>query len=108
MHYSKKNTLKFQNPDTKENRYNRKPLKRKQLQMAHSGVIKSLAELMRWAGGVSVVKGKGDCKEEVDLDREDQESRLNLYKAGLTLEQIESKVKTSTTSRMFKDRKGAD
>jgi len=67
-------------------------LKRKQLQMAHSGVIKSLAELMRWAGGVSVVKGKGDCKEEVDLDREDQESRLNLYKAGLTLEQIESKV----------------
>merc|ERR1719318_69721 len=47
---------------------------------------------MRWAGGVAVVKGKGDCKEEVDLDREDQESRLNLYKAGLTLEQIESKV----------------
>jgi len=67
-------------------------LKRKQLQMAQSGVIKSLAELMRWAGGVSVVKGKGDCKEEVDLEREDQESRLNLYKAGLTLEQIESKV----------------
>eukprot|EP00090_Calanus_glacialis_P001167 TRINITY_DN10810_c0_g1_i5.p1 TRINITY_DN10810_c0_g1~~TRINITY_DN10810_c0_g1_i5.p1 ORF type:complete len:841 (-),score=327.64 TRINITY_DN10810_c0_g1_i5:70-2565(-) len=60
--------------------------------MAQTGVIKSLAELMRWAGGVAVVKGKGDCKEEVDLDREDQESRLNLYKAGLTLEQIESKV----------------
>ena len=67
-------------------------LKRKQLQMAQSGVIKSLSELMRWAGGVSVVKGKGECKEEVDLEREDQESRLNLYKAGLTLEQIESKV----------------
>jgi len=67
-------------------------LKRKQLQMAQSGVIKSLSELMRWAGGVAVVKGKGDCKEEVDLEMEDQESRLNLYKAGLTLEQIESKV----------------
>eukprot|EP00092_Neocalanus_flemingeri_P030405 GFUD01033005.1.p1 GENE.GFUD01033005.1~~GFUD01033005.1.p1 ORF type:complete len:1447 (+),score=438.90 GFUD01033005.1:81-4421(+) len=67
-------------------------LKRKQLQLAQSGVIKSLGELLRWAGGVAVVKGKGDSKEEVDLEKEDQESRLNLYKAGLTLEQIESKV----------------
>lgn len=67
-------------------------LKKKQAQLAKTGVIKSLGELMASAGGVVVMKGKGEEKEKVDIQQEDMESRLNLYKAGLTLDQIESKV----------------
>ena len=67
-------------------------LKRKQLQLARTGVIKSLAELMKLAGGVAVCRGKGDNKEEVNIEEEEQESRLNMYKAGLSLDQIEKKM----------------
>ena len=67
-------------------------LKRKQLQLARTGVIKSLSELMKLAGGVAVCRGKGDNKEEVDIEEEEQESRLNMYKAGLSLDQIEKKM----------------
>ena len=67
-------------------------LKRKQLQLARSGVIKTLSELMRLAGGVTVCRGKGDNKEEVNIEEEEQESKLNMYKAGLSLDQIEKKM----------------
>ena len=67
-------------------------LKRKQLQLARTGVIKSLSELMKLAGGVTVCRGKGENREEVNIEEEEQESRLNMYKAGLSLDQIEKKM----------------
>ena len=64
-------------------------LKMKQLQLAKSGMVQTLGELMKDAGGVAVVKGKGEL---VDIDKEDQESRVHLFQAGLTLDHIEQKV----------------
>ena len=67
-------------------------LKRRQTSLAKTGVIRSLGELVEGAGGVVVMKGRGEARQEVDIAQEDMESRLHLYRAGLSLEQIERKV----------------
>ena len=64
-------------------------LKKKQASLASSGVVKSLGELVAGAGGVRVRRGRGPARQEVEVGH--LESRLHLYRAGLTLDQIERK-----------------
>ena len=71
-------------------------LKRKQVVLANSGVVKSLGQLLKEAGGTAVVVGKGDSKENIDVDKEDpildQKSRMNMLEAGLSVDEIEQKM----------------
>ena len=67
-------------------------LKRKQAGLAKSGVVRTLEQLVAGAGGKVVMRGKGEDKVEVDIKREEVESGLHLYRAGLSINDIEKKV----------------
>ena len=45
-------------------------LKKKQLSLASSGVVKSLGELLKDVGGVAVVRGQGEHREVVNVEAE--------------------------------------
>jgi len=67
-------------------------LKRKQVGLAKAGVVRTLEQLVAGAGGKIVMRGKGESKVKVDMKREDLESGLHLYRAGLSIVEIEKKV----------------
>ena len=67
-------------------------LKRKQVGLAKAGVVRTLEQLVAGAGGKMVMQGKGEGKVQVDMKREDLESGLHMYRAGLSIIEIEKKV----------------
>ena len=67
-------------------------LKRKQANLSKAGVVRTLEQLVAGAGGKIVMRGKGEGKVQVDMKREDLESGLHMFRAGLSIIEIEKKV----------------